>query len=1276
MNQSCPPPDAAAQAFLDTALDRILRAWSAGHELTADELAAERPDLRAEIEELVTTARGTALVRPQPLPRVPGYDVLHEIGRGGMGIVYAARQLGLDRLVALKVLPEFVAGSERARRRFLAEARGLAKVRHPHVVTIVDVFETGSLLAYAMEWIDGKSLADVLAELGSQRRDPSVPEISFGRAGSERLPRDPMVWFCRLGIAIARALAEVHRCGLVHRDVKPSNILLRADGTPLLSDFGLVHDTDTSLTRSGQIVGTLAFAPPEQLAGANERIGPPSDVFALGAMLHLALAGSPAFPGQSAVELCASIEARRRQPLTKLGLPRDLETVVGKCLEPRMADRYATADAVAADLENVLALRPIAARPIAALPRLWRLARRNRRAVVAAGLAALVMALVTVLATWQVAARLTAPIAFKEHLRNAHAALLREFYDEGPGRDATRPRTPTDRLLQRTTQALGHFDLALQCSDDLGAAREREVVALADGVLARMAAASGTRPDHYALAERLPLHLASDPRLRGLYAFLLDDLQASTEAWAELDLVPGAPDPLVDGALGQALLARGNPAAAYMRLTRAFDEMPQVGLLAVALADCMVQVGEFREAKARLQTAERLGAAGMRCAWVRANMLAAQGDTANAKAAYEAIVWHPQIHSQEPTRLRHIELLQREREFRPALERLLELVEFGTSRPEHGPQLAELAALWWQSMSVAERSHELLLCWNNDGGWPLLQRLASTESRMRQEYPERSTVSRSATSPERQRQAWSMSTLPLEFTMTKSQIQRWIRHVPPSLQRLAAAMFLASESQQGRALAKVTPSVCCMARLGSVYGVAVLGFVLSALSPTPPAQVQWVSVSPGAAAPTNRINMTGVFDPANGLVLAYGGYTHPGFHDDLWAWNGSQRTWSLLSSAAGLLSRYDAAISQETNNRLIIFGGHPNGGTTDLADTWRWNGSTWSQLTPANSPPPRHGSAMAFDSHRGVVALFGGIRTGTILGDTWEWNGSNWSQINTPSSPMARYQHAMTYDTVRQRVLMFGGAYHTRMSNDTYEWDGSSWLLRSVAVSPTPRQTARLIWDSGRSRAVLFGGYAQNGSLVYELNDLWEWDGSTWTQRMAAGPQIPSARYAMLMVYDPIRRETVMFGGGIYYSVVHLGDTWILAPVVHADVSSTGPGCAGVLGTPTVTAASGSLPWLGDTLDLEITGLPRTLMTPILVAGFTNPGTAGLFCRPDCTLLASPDASYLLTPAGNNATWSLAIPNVASLLGGTLFAQAVTFDVAAGCIDSMSNGVQITIGGR
>ncbi len=190
VNQPSLQRNADAQAFLDAALDRILRAWADGEDFGVEVLARERPELRDELVALVDLAREAALLRPQVLPQVPGYDVLREIGRGGMGVVYAARHKSLERVVALKVLPDAVAGSDRARRRFLAEARSLAKLRHPHVVTIFDVVDAGEVCAYAMEWIDGKSLADLLEDLADWSRRGPAPEVAFGDEHSARLPRD------------------------------------------------------------------------------------------------------------------------------------------------------------------------------------------------------------------------------------------------------------------------------------------------------------------------------------------------------------------------------------------------------------------------------------------------------------------------------------------------------------------------------------------------------------------------------------------------------------------------------------------------------------------------------------------------------------------------------------------------------------------------------------------------------------------------------------------------------------------------------------------------------------------------------------------------------------------------------------------------------------------------------------------------------------------------------------------------------------------------------
>lgn len=365
----------------------------------------------------------------------------------------------------------------------------------------------------------------------------------------------------------------------------------------------------------------------------------------------------------------------------------------------------------------------------------------------------------------------------------------------------------------------------------------------------------------------------------------------------------------------------------------------------------------------------------------------------------------------------------------------------------------------------------------------------------------------------------------------------------------------------------------------------------------------------------------------------------------------------------------------EVGGALILFGGRDQ---AVFGDTWRWNGNSWLQLAPSMSPPARLNHTMAYDSHRGVVVLFGGIASSEpSLDDTWEWNGANWTQMPPASNPsgLRRRGHAMAYDPIRQRTVLFGGhPIGLSSSNETWEWDGITWLQRFPSSVPAPRSSHAMCWDDDRQRIVLFGG-AINNQWASAANDTWDWDGTNWAERTPAlGPNpVPRVEYAM--TYDRANRQVVLFGGATG-GLSLFWDTWTHEPLVRANVNTTGPGCAGVLGTPSLTAAPGSSPWLGDTLTTNITGLPTFFPVPLLVAGFSDPSAAGLFCRPDCTLRTTPDVVYSLNPVGNQATWSLTIPNNPTLLGANLFAQAVTFNFATVCTDSMSNGIQITIGGR
>lgn len=306
---------------------------------------------------------------------IPGYEILGELGQGGMGIVYKARDLVLNRVVALKVVRRET--SSRGLARFLAEAEAAAAVHHLNVVQVYEFGQSDGRPYLALEFCPGGTLADQLrADRAAHRRDP--------RAAAELVSR------------VAAGVAAAHAQGIVHRDLKPGNILFDQEGRPKVADFGLAkRGTGADLTVTGAVLGTPLYMSPEQAGGKAKFVGPPADVWALGVILYECLTGKRPFDADSANAVLARIllEEPATPRTAAPDVPRDLDLICRKCLEKDPAHRYPTAAELADDLRRFVAGESITVRPAGLLERGYRWARRKPTAAAACVLATLVLGL-------------------------------------------------------------------------------------------------------------------------------------------------------------------------------------------------------------------------------------------------------------------------------------------------------------------------------------------------------------------------------------------------------------------------------------------------------------------------------------------------------------------------------------------------------------------------------------------------------------------------------------------------------------------------------------------------------------------------------------------------------------------------------------------------------------------------------------------------------------------------------------------------------------------
>jgi serine/threonine protein kinase len=418
------------------------------------------------------------------LPHVLGYDLLEILGRGGMGVVYKARQRGLNRLVALKMILAGDFASESDLARFRAEAEAVAQLQHANIVHIYEIGEHEGKPFFSLEFIDGDSLSKKVAE------GPLPPRIAA------QMVRD-----------LALAMQYAHDKGIIHRDLKPANILLAAGGLgtsakpqaatiPKITDFGLakrLHGSDSN-TQTGNILGTPSYMPPEQAEGLVSELGPRSDLYSLGAILYELLTGRAPFRAATVSETLKQVRQREPVAPTQLqpGTPRDLETICLKCLQKDPLKRHAGAGELADDLRRFLAGEPIRARPVSAWERGLRWCRRNR-AVASLSAAVILLTL----------AALAGSIAFSVVLYNEKTATEQETLRANA--NAITATEKAELAKKNEQQAVANLDLAKKNERDaianLQLALKNEQDAIANAKLADKRGEDALRKEFLAIKQ-------------------------------------------------------------------------------------------------------------------------------------------------------------------------------------------------------------------------------------------------------------------------------------------------------------------------------------------------------------------------------------------------------------------------------------------------------------------------------------------------------------------------------------------------------------------------------------------------------------------------------------------------------------------------------------------------------------------------------------------------------------------------------------------------------
>jgi serine/threonine-protein kinase len=956
-----------------------------------------------------------------------------------MGVVHRARDVVSGREVALKVLLD---PAQRARvERFEREGKITAALRHPGIVRIHSTGAVDGCPYLAYELVEGaRTLDEVLPLLERTRRLELVRDV-------------------------ARALGHAHAHGVVHRDVKPSNVLVGRDGRARVADFGLAIDDESALdrlTKTGVMVGTPLTMSPEQFAGKRDQVGPASDVWSLGVLLYLALTNELPFMAPTLLQLGAAITtARPRRPtLLDPTIAKDLEAICMIALQRDPRDRYPDGERLAQDLDRYLRGEPALARRADAPSVEWRRLARALPwvAAPAAGLALFVAALLIV-------TRLGDPAPATTTTAGAGDARPPTLTLHTPAPGAS---TPQEKVALRAT-VRDEVSPAVQVVVACGAERREVLVERGRTLelelpleigenLVRVTATDGAG-NAVAAEVTVTRTWTGPPFPRSLRPLrqgeFLNPTDGSILVWAPPGefLMGGVSDSEDELPVHQVELARGVFVGKHEVTWAQFARFCEATGLELP-SPVITHMGAFKAGLDHPVFNVTWEEAAAYCRWAGLRLpTEAEWEYAARGTDNRSVPWGA---DQKVGRLP------------PA-----NCGRYSSTRSEGDGREPADGHLYTSPVDAFPRGASPFGCLNMAGNvWEWVGDWYTPEYDVaRQVDPTGAPTGKEGVA---RGGSWFYAA-----SLARSTNRRAL---DPGARRDDVGFRVAC-SPAGGGPPEATPAP------------------------------GWSALASATQAPA-RGYVAMAHDEARAETLWFGGYDGRERRNDTWVHDG--RGWRMRDPATRPPGRADHTLVYDPQRRyVLLFGG--TDGRAPLGDAWTWDGVDW-RASPAG-PPARNHHAMVACPDRGVALLFGGQSGTEVLGDTWEWDGTRWTQ-SLGRGPSPRRGHRLAWDGARRVAVLFGGEGVDTLRDETWLWDGAQWREAPAAEPrPCPRRDHALAFDPVRGAVILFGGH--DGRR--HLDDTWAWDGARWVE-LELGPR-PPARKTHGLVHEPARGRLVLFGG-------------------------------------------------------------------------------------------------------------------------------------------------------